>query len=65
MKIKLLKDVSVEVIGRYEEVYTKGFSRGWITDVEKIDNHGSFSVVTLANSEVLLDIPQNSYTILK
>jgi len=65
MKISLTKPISVEVIGRYEEVYNKSFSRGWIADVSKIDNHGTFSVITLCNEEILLDVPQNSYTIIK
>lgn len=65
MKIKLLKDVSIEVIGRYEELYSKGFSRGWIADVKELHENGSFSTLVLSNGETLIDIPKNSYTILK
>ena len=64
-KIKFNKDTEVNIVDKYDDVYSRNYARGYTIDIDVMHNNGSFKNLVLNNGEVLIDIPRNNITIIK
>lgn len=61
MKIRFLKNISVDVETRFGEVYGKSFTRWQEVRIDEIYLAGKFASVKLDNGDVALGIPVESF----
>jgi len=61
MKIRFLKNISVDVETRHGEFYDKAFARWAEIRIEGVYPYGKFATVKLDNGDILHGVPADSF----
>ena len=64
MKIRFLKNVSVDVETRHGEVYDKSFARWQELRVDEVYLSGKFATLKMENGDLAVGLPAESFELL-